>query len=794
DGEADNPPGRRHIWGGTIGGPIIKDKLFYFGGFEATQQGNSIFSASTLPTADQRAGDFSAYLPVSAGGTCDPTKAGAECTVIYDPLTGDAEGNGKLPFPGNIVPSDRFSPVALKMQDLLPLPNQPGLSSNYGIGGQRIMNRYNTDAKVDWYRTENHRIWGKFSWMDATVEAPPRFGAGGGGAIDGGGDGSGDTDVKVYSVGHSWTITPTFLVDGNFGYTDMDQSLETSDLALGNFGQEVLGLPGTNAVPGQERACMVGETNMCGGIPAFWVSGFSGFGQVDTWSPLLRDENSVTFTHNFSWTKGNHDVRFGYDLVKHMLNHWQPEVGAGPRGEFDFSENTTAIPGQEVTRQNAWASFLLGLPSYTGKTLQWELMTVNEWQHAWYIRDRWQVTPRLTMTLGLRYEYFPMASRDNRNMEFLDLSTIVPCETGECFQVVLDNNVKVSKKLFAPRIGFAYRLTDNDVLRAGYGITNSPFNYGGQVLRGDYPVTVIGDFSGETDFVPFRTLAEGVPFFEGPDTSPGARIPLPQYVQMRTVPADEITRSYIQSWNVMYERKLPAEFVVSIGYVGTQTVHQSTDRELNWSGPGGGTSGRQLYPYNETSIRLWNGWLSANYHSLQVAVNRRFVNGLFVKGAYTWGRAINMVDNEGGGPEFGAIPMWNDPLVIPRNRAQAGFNRPHILQLATIYEIPWGKSGENIAAKILGNWQLNGVFSINTNTPFTIWSSSPINTRGNDQTADQVKDTVEKLGGIGPGDPYFDPTAFAAVTRVPGVSCNPADLSCYGNSGRNILRGPTWVN
>ncbi|GAB4254278.1 MAG: hypothetical protein Kow00109_29730 [Acidobacteriota bacterium] len=782
DGDADNPPGRRHIWGGTLGGPIVKDKLFYFGGFEATQQGNAIFSTSTLPTADQRAGDFSAFLPVEAGGTC----TGDNCTIIYDPFTGNPDGTGKVPFPGNIIPSDRISPAAKKLQDLLPLPNQPGLVSNYGIGGQRIMNRYNYDAKIDWYRSENHRIWGKFSWMDASVEAAPRFGAGGGGAIDGGGDGVGDTDVKVYSVGHSWTITPTFLVDGNFGFTDMDQIVETADLGLGNFGQEVLGIPGTNAVAGQEKACIVDGKNLCGGIPAFAVSGFTTFGQPDGWSPLLRDENSFTFTQNFSWTRGNHDVRFGYDLVKHMLNHWQPEIGAGPRGYFSFSPNTTADPGQVVTNQNAWASFLLGLPSYTGKSLQWELMTANEWQHAWYIRDRWQVTPRLTVTAGLRYEYYPLVERDDRKMEYLDLSNVVPCETGECFEVVLDNNIDVSKSLFAPRVGLAYRLSDDDVLRAGYGITYSPIPFA-RPLRGFYPLTVAGDFEAGNDFVLWRTLADGIPFFEGPDTSPGARIPLPSFVQMRTMPADKITRGYIQSWNLMYERKLPAEFVVSVGYVGTQTVHQLADHNLNWSPPGGGTTGRQLYPYSTTSILYWNGWLSANYHSLQVAVNRRFVNGLFLKGAYTYGRAINMTDDEGW-----AGVSWNDPQIIYRNRAQAGYNRPHILQLATIYEIPWGKDGDSLAAKILGNWQLNAIFSANSNSPFTVGSSSPINTRHNSQTADQVKDTVEKLGGIGPGNPYFDPTAFAPVTRVPGVDCT--NLDCYGNSGRNILRGPHWVN
>jgi hypothetical protein len=703
--------------------------------------------------------------------------------VIYDPATATgADGSGKTPFPGNIIPQDRMSPAALKMQQLLPLPNLPGLTSNYEVSGTEKMDRHNYDVKMDWYRSETHRVWGKFSWMDAEVAKDTVFGRGGGGAIGGGGDGVGLTDVKVYGIGHNWTLTPTLLIDGNFGFTDMDQEVVTADLGEGNFGAEFLGIPGTNVAPGQERACIVDGQNRCGGIPYFGVDGYTAFGQVDGWSPLFRNENSFTFTHNVSWTTGNHELRMGYDLVKHMLDHWQPEIGSGPRGAFNFSRNATSVPGASARDQNGWASFLLGALSSTGKSLQWELMTANEWQHAWYIRDRWQVTPKLTFTLGLRYEYFPLVTRDDRPMEYLDLTKFATTQTLE---LVLDNDIAVSKTLFAPRVGFAYRLSDNDVVRAGYGITNNPLPFA-RPLRGFYPLTVGADFSGQTSYVPFRSLEEGIPIFVGPETSPGARIPLPTFVQQRTMPPDKINRGYVQSWNMVYERKFPADFVVSFGYVGTQTVRQLADLELNWSPVNGGNTGRQYYPYTN-GIEYWDGWLSANYHSLQIAINRRFTNGLFVKGAYTYSKAINRTDDDGW-----AGVSWNDPALLHRNRAQAGYNRPHMLQLATVYELPWGREGDSWANRIIRNWQVNGIFSVNQNTPFTVTSNSAINNRNNLQTADQVKAEVEKLGGIGTGNPYYDRSAFAAITRVPGVSCTNYD--CYGNSGRNILRGPTWVN
>jgi hypothetical protein len=684
------------------------------------------------------------------------------------------------------------------MQDLIPLPNIPGrLTDNFQVAGTEVLNRYNTDIKLDWYRSQNHRVWGKWSWMDATVRKGTVFGAGGGGAIGGGGDGEGLTDVRVWGIGHTWTITPTFLIDGNWGLNDMDQEVVTSDLALGNFGQDVLGIPGTNATDNQ--SCPEGR---CGGVPAFFITGYTGWGQVDGWSPLFRDENSYSFTHNFSYSQGNHEMRWGYDVVKLNLTHWQPEIGSGPRGSFNFAQSTTALAGGTPgTDQNAYASFLLGLPSSMGKSLQWEEMTTREWQHALYFRDRWQVSRNLTLTLGLRYEYYPLVTRADRPMESLDFNTM---------KLRLDNDIAVSKKLFAPRVGFAYRVTDNDVFRAGYGVTYDPLPFG-RPLRGFYPLTVAATFPGANSFTPAGNLTNGIPLFTGPDLNLG-EVDLPNFVEQRSMPSDFIHRGYIQSWNIVYERKLPGDTVVSTGYVGTQTVHQLADHQLNWAPPGTGTAGRQLFNrFNgrSASTLYWDGWLSSNYHALQIAVNRRFSAGLFLKGAYTYSRAINMTDDDGW-----AGLSWNDPALIYRNRAQAGYNRPHMVQLAAVYELPFGRNSDGIAAHLFRGWQLNGIFSVNEQSPFTVTANgASLDASFNQQTADQVKDEVENLGGIGPGQPYYDRSAFLPIDsplnlerrRAANGVCQHLDASnnvlstsaandCYGNVGRNILRGPTWVN
>jgi hypothetical protein len=436
----------------------------------------------------------------------------------------------------------------------------------------------------------------------------------------------------------------------------------------------------------------------------------------------------------------------------------------------------TSVPGAPRSDQNAWASFLLGHQSEMGKTLQWEPMTANDWQHAVYFRDRWQLNPQLTVTLGLRWEYYPLISRDNRSMEYLDL---------ESFQVVLGNSIDVSELLVAPRVGFAYRLTSEDVLRGGFGINYDPLPFG-SALRGFYPLTVARSWRAPDPFVPFSALEEGIPIFKGPELDTEA-VDLPSNVVQRTMPQDAVSRGRIESWNLLYERRLLSDFVASMAYVGTRTVDQMADKDINWSPPGGGIEGRQFYPLSTVPILLWEGWLKADYHALQFAADRRFRDGLFVKAAYTFSKATNMTDDDGW-----AGLLWNDPELFGRNEAQAGYNRPHMLQLATIYELPFGRKGKGLSNWLIRNWQLNNIFSVTSNTPFTVMDSDAIlNAPGNSQTADQVGE-VTKLGGIGPGNPYYSPSAFAAVERTPGVDC--AGLDCYGSSGRNILRGPAWVN
>jgi hypothetical protein len=739
-------------FGGTFGGPLKQNKLFFFGNWERTTRRQSASAFRTIPTAALRDGDFS--------GT------GA---LIYDPATGSPDGTGRQLFPGNRIPADRIDPAALKMIQLLPAPNLATFPNNYFATGTYEFDRDNLDFKVNYNPGSRASVFARYSISPSDLFDPPSLEAAGGDALAGGQPGRAPGLIQSAAVGGTYTVSEHVLVDANFGFTRQRLGAENIDIDQ-NYGLEVLGIPGTN-----------GPDRLQGGYPRFAINGFSSLGNPNVSNPFQFGDNQYVAVGNMSWLKGSHWLRFGGEYTYYTINHFQPQAAFGPRGGFTFTGGLTALRGGAApTLYNSFADFLLGLPQGMGKDLQF-VNPASVRMPSWglYARDQWQINRKLTLNYGMRYEYYPFATRADRGGERYDPETDKVL-VGGLGNVPMNAGVDVGNGQVAPRIGIAYRVSEKTVARAGYGVSIDPNSF--RNLRDAYPATISSQFSGASTLQAAGSLRTGIPEVPVPDLSQGA-IELPRAVGTQTFPR-VFNRGYIQSLNLTVQREVGAGFVAQAGYVGTRAIRQTANVNINAGSPGGGNNGRALFPqYGRiANINMLVPFNTATYDSLQTQLTRHLSASSVLGVTYTFSKAINYADNSDSGLTWNWQPMWE------RNRALADFDRTHNLQIYGIYELPFGPgkrwAGDGLAATIAGGWQLNGVFSAMSGTPFTVTSSgTSVNAPGNTQTADQVMEEVRILGGTGRGNSYFDPDAFAPVTAVR-----------FGTSGRNTLRGPGLVN
>jgi Carboxypeptidase regulatory-like domain/TonB dependent receptor-like, beta-barrel len=742
------------ILGGTVGGPIRRNKLFYFGSWERNSERQGNFSTYTVPTAKMRAGDFSEVLALNPSFR------------IYDPATGTSDGRNRTFFPGAVIPSDRISEIAREIQSVYPEPNNPGtnngLQNNLFLPRQPKADRDNYDGKVNWNRTPQHQIWGKFSMMQAEVFDLFYLG------LDGAGGGK--TNTKIYTAGQTWTLSPTLLFDANAGANIQKQHMEGPDFGT-NFGTDVWGIPGLNGIGATGPGSF--DLNRYSGMPNV-QTGLSQVGNSDTWTPVWRDERSYTVSTNLTKVSGRHDLRTGFDFIRLRLNHWQPEV-SNPRGALTFNTGVTGTPGYAgVGGWNAYAGFLLGqIGSYT-KSVQFEELSGRENQFGVYVADRWQASPKLTLNLGLRYEYYPLMSRQNRGIELLDYNTF-NVKLGGLGGNPQDLGLEVSKTLFAPRFGAAYRLNDQTVFRAGYGKTFDPLPWS-RPMRGRFPLTIAYSDAGLNGFLPYGTLANGIPTAPNPDINSGT-VPLPRGVDMTSPDPDNVARGATQSWNVFVERRLPLDISASVGYVGTRTDGTYTVRNLNYA-ESGGNSNRLLFAQaGNATINTLAGNSRSRYQSLQVAVNRPYKAGLLLKGAYTFSKAMNDVDDDAG------AFMWNQASQFSRNYALASYDRPHMLQMGVVYELPFAREGTSLFARLVQGWQVNSIASWLSGNPFSIGGDNGLlQQAGGFQSINVTGSPEPGFGKAGPDEPWYDPSAFSQ----PGNG--------WGNTGRNQFRAPSNWN
>jgi hypothetical protein len=559
---------------------------------------------------------------------------------------------------------------------------------------------------------------------------------------------------------------------------------------------------------------------------------------------LFRDQQYVSGA-NLSWVKGKHAFRGGIEWNHGQINHFQPQGGTfqQPRGSFIFNGYSTSSPTGVLGPQwfNAWADFLLGLPTTTGKAVQlFNPNAIRFSQWAWYLRDQWQVTSKLTLSLGVRWEYYPFGYSDNgTGLRYFDPASDNVLIGGKG-NIPLDDGVDTGSGQWLPRVGLAYRLSNSTVIRAGYGQSADPTNW--RFFRNSYPsVTIISNVSTNTgQFIPAASLTgtngtglgsgsynvpTGILLPSLPDLSSGI-IPLPANVGTTTT-AQKFRRGYINSFNFMIQQDWKGT-VFETGYVGSRGIRPIANINLNASLPGTGNAGgllTQLYrqqgilatpavdpAHSCTAVAgqpsCVTGGVTAvvpfgnNYYdSLQTKVTRRFAGGSSAGFVWTYSKAITYGDNCPDTCSF----AYSYPTLVGRGRANADFDRTHNFEIYGVFQSPFGKGQHwartGIAGWILGGWQFNPIISKLSGTPFTVTASN-LNANGATQTADlvgkfrilngrppQAHVGLRQGAQCPPSDlscHYFDPTAFAQP-----LITGPADAH-FGNTFRNQFRGPGY--
>jgi hypothetical protein len=752
-------------FGGTFGGPIKKNKVFFFGSYEGTLDHALAGGIVSIPTAAMRSGDLS-----------------GSPTPVYDPFSGNADGSGRTLFAGGRIPVSRIPAAVQKILPLWPNPTLPGTQNNYYPTGVFFLDRHTADTKVNWNATSKLTTFARYSYLRFSTENDQTFGAGLGGAPlppVGGQAGNATGHSTSITAAATYVVGPTLVFDAYYGFTRAQADSRQPRLDE-KIGLDFLGLPGTN-----------GSRWFEGGWPQFTIANFASIGAPNNIQPNLLSDPQYQMVANAAWTRGSHSIRFGTDIYKQDLNQLQAEFfGAffGAQGGFGFAAGQTSAPGAKTSEYNSFASFLLGATSTLGRNyLAPEASngyTLRSWQYSAYAQDQWQVSRKLTATYGVRWEYFPMPTRADRGVELYDFATnkMLVCGAGV---VPRDCGVSMSKKLFVPRGGLAYRFSEKMVIRAGYGITNDPYNLL-RPFRLNYPELINLNISAPNTLTPASRLVDGIPPPVLPELGNGI-IGIPGNVAVNTIINGQFKRGYIQSWNLTMQRQLPYGWMAEAGYVATRSVGQLAFFDRNSAGSlGGGVASEPLNILYGRTVRTAQvtGLGTYKYDSLQARLEHRFSGGYQIGLSYTFAKAMGIAGNNNGD----GLPLIQLPQYYHLNYSRSSLDHTHNLQIQGLLQSPFGHgkkmANKGVASAVLGGWQINALLSMYTGQPFNVTApGTSLNTPGSTQRADQIKPAVTKLGGVGAGNPFYDPTAFAQVTAVR-----------FGTAGFYTLDSPGTVN
>jgi len=761
-------------FGGSIGGPVMKNKLFFFGDYQGTKQQQGITNQYTIPTAL-----VESTCGFGKPGNCDLSEYlaafGPVNGQIYDPLTGNlSTGTGRTAFAGNLIPNTRISPQATAMLALFPAPTSSGTSNNLVTTGAGPFDQKSFDTRIDYSAPRNYQVFGRFSLDYFSLSGKGGLGDLGGLGFGPGGL-NGSSNVHNYSLATGFTkpIGTKWLTDFRFGYFKYNPQTAYSDASASPM--DGFGIPGLNSGPGVAGPPVTGGLS---GIDFGGTGGFTPFGDGLNIGrcncPLTESEQQFQFVNNWTKTQGNHQIKFGGD-IRYAMNLRVPS-DASRTGLLHINSGDTANSGVGGL---SFATFLLGDVTSFERFVSTSL-NAAERQKRWFFygQDSWRISPKFTMTYGLRWEiYFPESVNGKAQGGFANVDTGIIRVAGIGGND-LHGNVSNTYKAFAPRLSFAYQFDPKTVLRIGYGrgfdigVFGSNF---GHVVTQNLPVLAnqtltdtnctqgpgcgpgaTGDRSavftlaqGPDQFVPVTVPSDGILPLRGPAGNVSPRI-RPTTQRLPT----------IDQWNATVQRQVTPTLNVTVAYVGNKGTHvfagNGPSYNTNEAAIGEGTFAygctpnplpattfdckQSFKPFTPPSFRrrlFLNGvpaFTYANfpgitccsdspgdyfgndadnkYNALQVKVEKRVSNGLQFLAHYTYSRAY-----------------FYDAGYFSVNKKYAwgpdDFNRNHVFVVNTVYELPIGRGKKfmgdagRVSDLLIGGWQLTNTLNYSGGLPFT---------------------------------------------------------------------------
>ena len=710
---------KQNQFGGNVGGPLPGSRAFFFTDYEGTRLEQGVLRTGNVMTADQRRGIFT--------------------SAIRDPLTGQ-------PFPNNTIPANRIDPVAASILDLVPLPNTTGPNNfirqpNVEDDSDRYL------VRVDMPFANTNNIFVRYIGSNRVRFVPGWFG----GVLDGTSTSAwGRNFLDSHAVVGGWNkVLGARLVNES----RISWARGTNDGQQDPFGQSGMAQIGFKGVPEDPR--------VAGGIVGIDIDGHIRIGSPN-FMPKFQNTSQVQWLNTTTWMKGNHQLKFGVDLMMPMTNEY-----------FDVAPTRGNLRFQSTFTGHAFADFLLGYPNRAELTNVF-VVTQELWSSSFYVQDDWKPSDKFTVNLGLRYDFMtPPTEKDNRLANFnpSGSGSLVFASDGSLRDRAL---VKPDTNNFAPRVGAIYRFNETTLIRGGYGVFFNQFDRIGSEdqLALNPPGLINNQVNSTGNTNPVFLLRDGFP----------ANYLDPNNLVIRNLKLraafEDSPRTMVQQFGVGFERQLAGNMVVSADAVGSVTQHLAVLRNLNQPLPGTrDANGPVPYPnFGNIQAREMNG--EANYKGVDMSFEKRYSDGYSYRVSYTLSEARDQAPehlnaSSGRAQNTRDLESWEGPSDFDiRHRFVGNF----------IVELPFGPGKpmlqSGVASHILGGWLVSGIYSARSGRAFTVTQGN--NNVGADQTG--VPDLTGDPEGPETVAQWFNPAAFT-----------PVPSGAFGNAGRNILRGPGWV-